>query len=381
MVAVGNRDGRQARRLGMVRPALAMLACLVLLPSCVTTMLWQDDGGPGRRRQPRTYPELLGEDAQSVAGDLAFGGDGRAGEAWMCDQQGRANWSVLAPHGGDAAAVVLAGRCGAVEHVTVLGSRSFVDADLTMSTAEVRVETRFEPERIGRAVTWREVGDAAADVLSVERRNAFAFAADPWLRFPRVYRECVQRLDTVDLGRLVGGSGGQSCDVLAFVLVDDEGLPCFEPGSTRRAAPPLADRQVTFDERLELLGQVQLLVRARIGGEERLLQLDPEQLWLWSSAERSGRRLVHTGRWTLFPADPDEPPGDGSRRVAYVADIRTRRFELVETVPPIDAGSDFWNKLAWTPVTLAIDILTLPIQAFVLGGDDEDDRPARRPRR
>jgi len=361
----------------MARSVLAMLACLVMLPSCITKELWKDRAGVRTLHTPR----LIGSSTDTASGELSFGGDGRVGEAWLRDQDGRAAWSVVAPRDGDPVSVAMAGRLGAVERVVLDAQRPFVDADLTRSEVEVAVFSRFEPERIGREIELGELGDAAADVLAITRRNAFVFASDPWLQFPPVYRECLQRLDTLALGSLVDGKPDADVDVLAFVLLDDEGLPCFEPGSTRRPAPALAYQEVDLEERLDLLAQVELVVRVRIDGREHLLRLNPEQLWLWSDAERMGEQLVHRGRWKLFPADPDAPAGEGRHRIAYEATIRTRRFELFVEDRPVGAGMPTWEKIAWSFVTVPLDIVTLPLQGLLhdLEDDEEEDwRPRRR---
>lgn len=355
-----------------------MTVCMLMLPSCLTTAVWRSSAGTGD--PPRTVPSLIGESTESSGGGLVFGGEGRVREAWLQGEDGEAVWSMASPRGGDAASIVLAGRAGPVEKVEIHAVRSYVDADLTRSSAEVRVFTAFERDRIGRSVTWGEIGTEAAEVLAAERRNAFAFAADPWLLFPRVHRECLRRLDTLDLGRVLDGRLASHVDVLAFVLVDDEGLPCFEPGSTRRPAPPLADEAVTLDERLELLAPFDAIVRARIDGEERLLRLDLEQVWLWAGADAVGGRLVHKGTWALYPADPEKPAGGGGERVAFEATIRTRRYELVRASPWIREDNDVGSKLLMSLLTIPLDILTLPIQA-IFNDDEDEDEPFRVRRR
>ena len=349
---------------------MAMLLCLVSMCSCMTRSLWE-----GRGIEIKTVPKLLDETSEQASGQLAFGGEAHVGEAWLRGEDGRPKWSMISPYGGDPVAVVMAGRFGPVERVQVGAVRNYVDADVTLSRADVAVFSRFEPERVGHEAAWGTLEDEAAVVLDTTRRNAFAFVADPWLRFPRVYRECLQRLDSVALGQLLVDRVGGGVDVQAFVLVDDEGLPCFEPGSTRRPAPALADEEVTFAERLDLLSRFDAIVRVRVADRDYLLRLDLEQLWLWSSAEQVGDLLVHRGAWNLFPADPERPGGESGRLLAYDATIRTRRYELVTTMPFAHDPQGFWEKVAWSFLTVPLDILTLPFQGIF---DDEDEDEQRR---
>ena len=374
MAAVATTHRTDQGRGGKAASALLLLM-VATLPSCLTRALW-DRSVEGVRLAPR----LVDEATEEHDGELAFGGDGRVVEAWLRGADGVVRWSVRAPDGGDAASVVLAGRgAGPVEAIELQGVRSYVDSDLTRSAATVIVRARLEPQRLGSVVAARDLTPQAREVLATTRRNAFAFAADPLLRFPGVYRDCLKRLAAIDLGRLAGGQPGAAVQVQSFVLVDDEGQPVFEPGSTRRREPVVPDREPTVDERLELLAQVTVLARVRVEGREVLLQLDPEQVWLASGAELTGDVLAYRSTWSLFPAHPDHPGPPGRRRLAARATIHTRRYELIRSA--VD-DPDFWSKLAWTPLTLALDIATAPLQAWLFSEDDEeyDPRPARRRR-
>lgn len=54
-----------------------------------------------------------------------------------------------------------------------------------------------------------------------------------------------------------------------------------------------------------------------------------------------------------------------------------REETTVEPQRDGEAVESLWFRLFATPFALVLDCVTLPVQAFLFGWDDDDDRPAR----
>ncbi len=349
---------------------MALGSLLATAPSCLTRSVWA-----GEEFRAETVPRLVSAEVEAVSGTLVVARAGGRVRARLEHAASRSDWLLDAPEGSDAAASILAGAAGRALRVEVRAARERVGGEPSRSDAEVTVWSQFAPEHVGEVIGWAEVEADAAEVLGTERRNAYAFAADPWLHLPPAFRDCLQRLAGMDLGALVGADAGEPVEMLSFVVVDDDGTPCFEPGATRGPAPPPGP-PTSFEERLEQLAPLDVLVRARVGGRERLLRVDLEQLWRWSCAERREAELAHGGHWSLRvdpQGDGPVPPGEP---LPCSGTLTTRDYELVTTWPVVEDPTGFWERVAWSFLTVPLDVLTAPIQRFFYEGDD--DSPRRR---
>ena len=178
-------------------------------------------------------------------------------------------------------------------------------------------------------------GADGAAALARDRRDAFAFAPDPWLYLPSSFRAWLQRLLEVDLGAMVGAGPGVPPELRSFV--------------------------------------------ARVGDQERLLRIDLEQLWLWSSAEQDGEDVVHQGRWSLRVAGEQEELEGRGEALACPGSLKRRRYELVTEWPVVSDPAGRWERVACSFLTLPLDVLTAQIQRFFYeGGGPSQPRRSRR---
>lgn len=238
----------------------------------------------------------------------------------------------------------------------------------TTEFAEAKLELRagLRAEALGEVVELASLTAPAQRVLREPRRNAFAFAADPWLYLPSVMRECMERLSSPLLATAFAAPG-EPLRIDSFVFVGPDGLPRYEPGMQVPAES--SDPELPIDRRCELLGSVSLLVRTTRGGRQQILRLRPDRVWLWTSCESAAGVARHVSRWQWERAPAELHAAAGAPRLA----CRFLRTENRYRLTAWDGSA--WLKVLVTPLAVAVDVaMWLPVAAvLVFLGDDDDE--------
>ena len=208
---------------------VAALLLLALLPGCMTYRLWGYDyvtDEPVRRRTTISPLDSMVARQQLVAG---LAEDGEPGIA-LVGQPGEPAWRLRAVAGSDVALRLL-GEPELVQDLVldVTAERDLHDDEVVRASAALVLSGRSAVAAVGGIVDPAMLTDEAHAVLASTRRNAFVFAADPWLYLPIVLRSCMERAAAVDLAAWFG-EPSQSVVIQSFVFVGSDGLPRFEPG-------------------------------------------------------------------------------------------------------------------------------------------------------
>lgn len=200
--------------------------------------------------------------------------------------------------------------------------------------------------------------------------RTFAFAG-PDEGAPAVAR-CLQHLRSADLQPLCDGLPGAT--LVAAVCVDDGLLPGDLPTVALRDAAGSGAGASWFAEHLLQLASLRFLVEvAGGGGERRMLSLPADRVWLWSQLSPSADGgCSHRSWWRVqeLPSATESPDTAPLRWPAVL--VRRER----ESQWRARASTGFWQKLALTPLTLAVDVTVawfFELIGLPLGGDAEDD--------
>ena len=353
-------QGLRRSRLALSVILLAALPGCAALASTATAELWRGYEWP----DPVMEEQLVDRQTRSEVGTLVPLQHVLEYGLWWCAGEDCSSWRWwLRPEfggGTELAAALLADPdfC-TVDAAAIDAVRGSIcdDDEVLTNQARLELEGRLHSEAIGHAVSDAEISPAAARELATTRRNAYMLAADPGAGLPAVYRDCLERLPAVDLGRLVGASFEVRAE--AWVFVGDDGQPAFQDG-TAAGVLPAGDADVPLADRLTTLGALSLLVRIGHGDDSTILRLRPDRLWLLSGLDAEGDHFVHRSYWHLQAAPLSleaRPAVDAAR---WRATLRLRENQYQRSFHPVLIDGEFLVNVALTPVALAFDVFFGP---------------------
>ena len=368
-----------------------ILLCCLLVPlqGCATYAVWGrsfvdgevlDPDAAQRAREPQFTRELV--QRTQTSGDVVLHGDRELPEAglWIVDGDGARWWLRPGLGAGMALQLLADAEFGQVAGAALVSEREVVDDEVAAADVSLTLSFTIDPKAVGAVVDPATLRPEALRVLATPRSNAYVFAADPTLYLPVVLRQCVQRATAVDLTRLCEGAP-TAARIEAFTFVDADGRPCYEPGAPMPAGSD--DPELPLADRLRLLRAASLLVRVSTPTGEQVLWLRPERLWQWSTLDVAAGVPRHVSRWVLEPvraaryARPEQP----TLRLPAHGEFAETTFKLVPVPFPRREPQKFWERLAVTPITLALDCtLFLPVNLFWLwaNGEVASSRQGRR---
>ena len=262
---------------------------LASLPSCLTAKMWAS-------YEP-SPPEVLVELAEEHEGyriGMLRGADPVAenGLFWQPRRDGGPGWWLRPAEGAVVAAALLADAelCD-VEGGRLSALHSFLDRDLQADDARLELQLVVHPEALAKVVSPSEVRPSTRRALLRSKGSAFLPSRFADRALPALLQRCAERMRAVDLGRVLGGE--HAWRLASWVFVDEAGRPWS-------AAAPLVGPDAAVGERLAALREVELLVRMTgAGGEEHLLRVRADRLWLCSALERRDELYVHRSDWQL----------------------------------------------------------------------------------
>lgn len=370
------------RRNGRLSWLGGMLLWFLLLPTqgCATYALWGrsfvtgevlDPDVAKRAQEPRFTRQLVQRTESSR--DVTLHGDLELPEAglWIVDAEGE-RWWLRPGHGAGMALQLLAdAELGRVAGAAFVSEREVVDEEVAAADVSLTLSFALDPKAVGAAVDPATLRPETLRVLATPRSNAYVFAADPTLYLPTVLRQCVQRATAVDLTRLCDGAP-TAARIEAFTFIDADGRPCYEPGAPMPARAD--DPELPLAQRLRLLREASLLVRVSTPIGEQVLRLRPERLWQWSALAVGPGAPQHVSHWVLEPmraaryAHPEQP----SLQLPAHGQFVETTYKLVPVPFPMREAKNFWQRLAVTPVAVAVDCtLLLPVNLLLLWTNGE----------
>ena len=354
-------------------PGLAVcLLLLCVLPGCLTSKLWQLD------QETTTRTEVSERIEACLPGELEVGASalvGRFADSVTVAVQpvgiaGEALLSVLA-----------AAKEYAVHEVVLDDVRVVVGAEVAEQSMHVALRVNLTADHFAQVVSERDLHPAAAAALA---RGLLGDA-----QVPAVCREIANHLAFADLARWFGVPLQHALQAQTFL--DVHGQPAFGTGraDTSNLEPPTAESPLA--EQLSYLSQLTLLVELAGPTGPLLLKVRPDRLWLLQQLSKATEdalvRLGHTeAAESLSTADTvyriAVTPLAASVAVPLADDVLPiaatyqQRLVSVEQVTESSEPMSVWAKIAWTPVTLTIDLalgLVAKVIQKALNLDDDDD--------
>ncbi|MEO6594702.1 MAG: hypothetical protein ABIP94_08105 [Planctomycetota bacterium] len=349
----------QTREVRRCRLAFA-LAPLAALSGCLTGELWRGYAWP----EQTMHEQLRDRRTTQVIGTLVESQPVLNNGLWWCNDRdptpGRWWLRPRIGAGAEFAAALLADPDFCVVHSAAVDAvRGYAAGEVVSDDAILELDLRLRAEAIGTVVPSTDISPAAARVLATARPNAYLGAAGPGADPPAVYRQCAERLPTLDLRRLVGAPVAVHAD--AWVFVDADGRPAFSGGTGDDALPPAADDEnAPLADRLAALRGLSLLVRVRHCGDSTMLRLRPDHVWLLSGLQVDGERCVHRSSWYLqaAPGPLAAPPAVDAPRIVSTLQLQEDHYQ--RSFHPVLVDGDLLARVAMTPVTLALDVVFGP---------------------
>ena len=352
-----------------------LLVALALLPSCVAE-LWRD-----YTAEPTVVRhELVDRQFVEQPGEVAVARPVLERGLWWAGADGVFRWRLAPAEGAEAAAALLAdSELCEVTDLQIEATRRYSVDEVLFDGAQVAMQVDVRRDAVGHAVAEAELGPEARRVLSVPRRNGFVFAADPAAWLPSPFRECVDRLGSVDVGWFVGEPGDWHAE--SWVFVGSDGRPCLEG---RSSPEPSLDPAAPLLQKLARLRGAELLVKARCGEDSRVLRVRPDRLWLLTGLSVEQGRHVHRSSWRLEspPRYRARRPDETAPRIASLLRLQQELYVPYE-FEPFDL--EFWKRVVWTPFALAADLVFGPplvrFWYWITGRDPSELDPVQRRRR
>lgn len=348
-----------------LRPAcrLVPLLVLLLLPGCLTAMLWEidDDDFPDDESGGSYYEDTLADDVvEELAGALVLDGDALL----FCRPDGAALWSLQPGEGAGAVLALLAD----VEFGRVVDADVYTEVERAGShvlTEQTSVRIRFElrPEAAVREV----------DEVSPNARLALAAAQPAGAGLSQLHADAAVRVTTPVMRNLLGE---REIAVDGALYVDRDGEPVDRPANSLALDTGLGG----VEAQVRALAQYELLVRLRGPDGARFVCVHPARAWLWTGIAGRRHTLELHSTWFVEPGPLDAVAGTEAAVartargfVPATATWRTLTYRrrLVERseVRVEESGMSIWGKLALTPLTLALDCLLAPVYAWF---EDDD---------
>ncbi|MFK7742232.1 MAG: hypothetical protein AB8H80_18100 [Planctomycetota bacterium] len=379
--------------------AVLLTALFATLPSCVTQALWglDDNGDDDRYRvehggtPARFRTEWLGEDIGHDEGELEVVGDGLL----MRGADGEGLWRLVpGPRAPDA--VALLGCCGAlIERVS---------AEIAYDSIWCDGERFSERTLLGLSVSLpRAMLAAEVDLAAVPGPTRVALtesAVDPFQAMAASWSPlratAARRLTPAVLQRMLALS--EEPTVLFATYVDSQLAPFAAAAAAGGGGGGGEGRERRLDAAIDtsaVLAELQrspLLVQLRVAGRRKLFRIDMARAWIYTMLAPQGSRLIHRSNWDLVPvakrsrAIPHHASLGGSLGGSLCVPATCQRKQHMYRYVEIKAArrggsdSDFWGRLALTPLTLLIDCALSPLYACgKLLFDEEDDEECDRP--
>jgi hypothetical protein len=214
---------------------------------------------------------------------------------------------------------------------------------------------------------------------AVADRPGFAFGREPAADEAPLPRRCRERLRELDLAPLLASPAPRPVVALGVVFTTADGKP-WEPPP---AAPVVDGVPAPVEPHdLERLVGVRAFVRAGDGERRYTFALAMDRAWLWSEFGRAtDGRVQLASSWSAVE-------GAGASAAAGITIAgRLRLRERDNTWQTRTSDTSFVEKLAWTPVALAGDVLVgwllqcLDVPWCGCDDDDEHDAADRERRR
>ena len=328
-----------------IRRLVVLLLCLSSLPGCLTRALWQSE------TELVTRSELLSESSQRSDGRLGLTS---SGVVWR-GEDGDETWARLDRPGGDLAMAVLArpGLCEVLK-ATLERMRVTLDAELVEESAHLALVVRLRKIAIGQVVD--------AEQLTPEVRGLLASGAMVDERAPPIFRQCALEVSSLDLPWLT--SRRENWIIGAVVFVDPAGAPAF-----RVAADGVAGSDPHLTMRLQELSKLQMLVRLRGLSDSVTLRMRPDLVWLASGVSVQGGQGLCKVEVTLQASGSAEE-AEGAPVVPATYEDRLASYQRVTYE---EESLSIWAKLAFTPVTLVLDVAFGALWQALVGEEEDDD--------